>query len=168
MLIKLFCYKIIFGKKLDVCSIKTFVDGDIFISNTGALTFMGSVHARKYAFFNIQGGKVKVGDNVFFNRSLSLNSRSEITIGDGCMFGENVKIYDHDHEFSTRGVSRNTFRVSSVNIGKNSWIGSNVIILKGVTIGQNCVVGAGSVVTKDIPANVVFFQKCENRVVNII
>lgn len=87
-------------------------------------------------------GRVKIGNNVFFNNGCSLNAHSEITIGDNCIFGENVKVYDHNHKYSNENlpIFKQGFTVENIVIGDNCWIGSNVVILKGVTIGNNCVI----------------------------
>ncbi|WP_430523377.1 acyltransferase [Shewanella baltica] len=83
------------------------------------------------------------------------------------MFGENVRIYDHDHIFSKGYISRDNFFLKPVFIGKNCWIGSDVIILKGVRIGDNCIISAGSIVTKDVPSGNIFLQKRESRFIEI-
>ena len=77
-----------------------------------------------------------------------------MTIGDDCFLGPGVHIYCACH--STNPVERKTRRqewAKPVTIGNDVWIGGNVTILPGVTIGDNCTIGAGSVVTRDIPAN---------------
>ena len=74
-------------------------------------------------------------------------------IGNDCIFGENVCMYDHDHLFERKNGNfrEQGFKKIPISIGNNCWIGSGVIILKGVSIGNNCVIAAGAVVTKDIP-----------------
>ena len=80
----------------------------------------------------------------------------EITIGDFCNIANNVVIVDHNHKFVNTGVIEG-YESSPIHIGNRVWIGANVVVMPGVTIGNNSVIGAGSVVTKDIPANVVAF-----------
>ncbi|MEZ8186038.1 acyltransferase [Shewanella sp. 5S214] len=168
MLALLFYNKLLYGRSLKLNSLKVFVDGEIIVEREGVVNFVGTVHARRYSFLNVQGGVLTIGDKVFFNRNCSLNCRGRISIGDGCLFGENVKVYDHDHEFSfDNGVSPSKFKVEPISIGINTWIGSNVIILKGVNIGSNSVIGAGSIVTKDVGDNVIFYQKREAKEINI-
>ena len=79
-----------------------------------------------------------------------------VEIGDDVQLGPNVQIYDHDHDFrADGGVKVGKYKTSPVKIGNNVWIGGSATILPGVTIGDNVTIGAGSVVTKDIPSNVV-------------
>lgn len=107
-----------------------------------------------------QDATVKVGNNCFFNNLCSINCLSHIEIGDNCLFGENVKIYDHNHKYKGNELIMNQgFSCAPVKIGNNCWIGSNVTILKGVTIGDNCVIGAGCIVFKNIEPNSVIINK---------
>ena len=98
---------------------------------------------------------VVIGDNCFFNNDCSINAIKKIVIGNGCLMGENVKIYDHNHRFRDRytPIKEQGFSVSEVKIGNHCWIGSNVVILKGAQIGDNCVIGAGVVVAGVIKSN---------------
>lgn len=85
---------------------------------------------------------------------------TSITIGDGCMLGAHVMIFDTDfhnvHSKSRRYERVDWDRISApVRIGDNVFIGTGAIICKGVEIGENSVIGAGSVVTKSIPANAI-------------
>ena len=104
------------------------------------------------------GGSVKVGNNVFFNNDCSINCYDSVIVGDDCLFGEGVKIYDHNHVFNLEGVPlRNAgFKIASVSIGENTWVCANVVICKGVTIGSGCVIAAGAVVRSDVPANTMY------------
>jgi acetyltransferase-like isoleucine patch superfamily enzyme len=78
----------------------------------------------------------------------------KITIGENCLFGENVKIYDHNHRFkSTSLIKDQGYTTAPITIGRNVWVGSDVTILKGVTVGDNSVIGAGCVISENIPAN---------------
>ncbi len=102
-------------------------------------------------------GCIKIGENCFFNNYCSLNSNVGITIGSNCLFGENVKIYDHNHKFADEGlpIKQQGFSNAAVTIGENCWIGSNVTILKGSVIGNHCVIGAGAVISGNIPDNTI-------------
>lgn len=106
-------------------------------------------------------GKVILGENCFFNHDCSLNCLEHIEIGKGCLFGENVKIYDHNHRFSdiSKPIKEQGYVTEKVRIGQHCWIGSNVVILKGATIGDNCVVGAGCVVCTKIEDGMIIKRK---------
>lgn len=101
------------------------------------------------------GGNIIIGEDVFFNNNCSIHSRCKVIIGDNCLFGEGVKIYDHNHIHNLDGtLFRNQgFKSREVVIGKNVWIASNVIILQGVSIGDNCVIGAGCIIHTNVPSN---------------
>ncbi len=104
---------------------------------------------------NWGGHHVHFGKNVYANFNLTLVDDTHIYVGDYTMFGPNVTIATAGHpilpELREQGYQYN----APVHIGKNCWIGAGVIIVPGVTIGDNVVVGAGSIVTKDLPHNVV-------------
>lgn len=104
---------------------------------------------------NWAGKHVFMGDNVYANFNLTLVDDANIYIGDKVMFGPNVTVATANHpilpELREDALQYNR----EVHIGRNVWIGANTVMVPGVTIGENTVIGAGSVVTKDIPANVV-------------
>ena len=106
-------------------------------------------------FYCDYGKHIRVGKRFFANFHFTVLDEARVTIGDDCFIGPNVSIYTACH--STDPVERNTRRewAEPVTIGDNVWIGGTVTILPGVTIGDNVTIGAGSVVTKDIPSNVV-------------
>ena len=99
------------------------------------------------------GVNIRVGDRFFANFNFTVLDEAYVTIGDDVFIGPNVSLYTACH--STDPVERNTRRewAEPITIGNNVWIGGSVTVLPGVTIGDNCTIGAGSVVTKDIPAN---------------
>lgn len=104
---------------------------------------------------NWAGRFVHFGKGVYTNFNLTLVDDTHIYVGDYTMIGPNVVIATAGHpilpELRPLAYQFNM----PVHIGKNCWLGAGVIVLPGVTIGDNSVIGAGSVVTKDIPANVV-------------
>ncbi|QYJ00056.1 acyltransferase [Thalassovita mediterranea] len=98
-----------------------------------------------------------MGKNTYFNKGALIDSRHCIEIGDGVAVGPNCYIADYDHSFE---MNENGNRIDdglqeAVTIGENVWVGANVCILKGVRIGARSIVGAGSVVTKNLPPDVV-------------
>ncbi|HFU3821654.1 TPA: acyltransferase [Streptococcus suis] len=112
-----------------------------------------------------KSGKVIIGNRVFFNNFCSINAMLSVTIDDDCIFGENVKIYDHNHCYQDRSqsISKQGFSTAAIQIGRNCWIGSQVTILKGVTIGDNSIIGAGAVVYQDVPENSIMLSNGEIR-----
>lgn len=109
--------------------------------------------------FNVSIGKkgiVRIGNGCFFNNDCSINCLDLIEIGEDCIFGENVKIYDHNHSFKeNRKIKEQPMRCDSIHIGKNVWIGSNVIILAGTYVGDNSVISAGVTIHGKIPENTI-------------
>lgn len=114
---------------------------------------IGKVFWRPRFSVVIDNGHIEIGDFCFFNFDCSITSLGCIKIGSHNLFGENVKIYDHNHRFYLRNeyVSKQGMSVGKVVIGSNCWIGSNVVILNNTIIGDNCVIGAGCVVSGKIP-----------------
>lgn len=102
------------------------------------------------------GGRfVHFGKNVYANFNLTLVDDTHIYVGDFTMFGPNVTVAAAGHPLLPALREQGYQYNAPVHIGKNCWIGAGVILVPGVTVGDNTVIGAGSVVTKDIPANVV-------------
>ncbi len=106
---------------------------------------------------NFGGKHVHFGKNVYANFNLTLVDDSHIYVGDNTMIGPNVTIATGGHPIdpALRDVQAQ-FNLE-VHIGRNVWIGGGCILVPGVLIGDNTVIGAGSIVTKDIPANVVAY-----------
>ena len=136
IIMKIF-YRIIYGSKLNIGK--------------------GTTWRKSLSIIISDEGKIKIGKNCFFNNYCSINSMQLVSIGDNTLFGENVKIYDHNHRFRDKDktIKEQGFSVDSIYIGDNCWIGSDVVILKGVHIGNNCIIGAGVVVTESIPDNTI-------------
>lgn len=104
---------------------------------------------------NFGGHHCHFGNYVYANFNLTLVDDTHIYVGDNTMFGPNVVVATAGHpilpDLRNKGYQYN----APVHIGKNCWLGAGVIVLPGITIGDNVVIGAGSVVTKDLPSNVV-------------
>lgn len=113
------------------------------------------VSFRKGMIINISDDAiVRVGKKTFFNNYCSINAHGEIAIGSDCLFGEGVKIYDHNHIFYTeKKTNEQSYSVGKVVIGNNCWICSNVIILKDAEIGDNCTISAGCIIKDKVPHN---------------
>jgi acetyltransferase-like isoleucine patch superfamily enzyme len=130
----------------------------IKIRNNGTIE-LKNIKARRSLRLFADGGLIQIDEGCFFNNNCSINSMINITIGKNTIFGENVKMYDHDHLFDDQfGVSKDRFKKAPISIGQNCWIGSNVIILKGVSICDNVLIGAGAIVSKSITTNGIYVQ----------
>lgn len=99
------------------------------------------------------GKHTKIGKNVFINFDCIFLDLGGITIEDGVLIAPKVSLLTVGHSISPS--ERHGLVPKSIHIKKNAWIGANATILQGVTIGENSVVAAGSVVSKDVPDNVV-------------
>ena len=104
---------------------------------------------------NWGGAHCHFGKNVYANFNLTLVDDSHIYVGDYTMIAPNVVIATAGHPILPELREKAYQYNMPVHIGRNCWIGAGALIMPGVTIGDNTVIGAGSVVTKDIPANVV-------------
>jgi acetyltransferase-like isoleucine patch superfamily enzyme len=99
-----------------------------------------------------------LGDYVYINSYSIIDCQYKISIGKRVQIGPNCYIGDFDHSLHvdvTQVHHREGKQMAAVVISENVWIGAGAIILKGVTVGKNSVIAAGSVVTRDIPPNVV-------------
>ena len=102
------------------------------------------------------GGKhVHLGSHVYVNYNLTLVDDTHIYIGDHVMIAPNVVIATGTHPIHPELRRKEAQYNLPVHIQDNVWLGAGCLVMRGVTIGENSVIGAGSVVTKDIPANVV-------------
>lgn len=103
--------------------------------------------------FCTYGYNTSVGDNFFLNVNCRLMDSGKITIGSNVFIAPNVSLITEEHAMDVEQRLEGLEYTHPVTIGDNVWICTGVIVLPGVTIGENSVIGAGSVVTKDIPAN---------------
>lgn len=102
------------------------------------------------------GGKhVHFGKNIYANFGLTLVDDTHIYVGDYTMFGPNVIVATAGHPILPELREKAYQYNATVHIGKNCWLGAGVIIVPGISIGDNVVIGAGSIVTKDLPDNVI-------------
>lgn len=104
-------------------------------------------------FFCDYGYNIHAGENVYFNVNCVVLDTMKIEIGNNVFFGPGVQIYTATHPLDPKERLKVEFS-KPVSIGNDCWIGGNSIILPGIVIGNGVTVGAGSVVTKNVPDNV--------------
>lgn len=104
---------------------------------------------------NFGGGHIHFGHHIYANFNLTVVDDTHVYVGDHTMIGPNVTIATAGHPILPKLREKEYQYNMPVHIGRNCWLGAGVIVMPGVTIGDNTVVGAGSIVTKDLPANVV-------------
>ena len=123
---------------------KTEIIGDGCIAIGHFLMSRGPLYLK-----SVNGGKLTIGEDVFFNHNCSITCAEKITIGNHCMFANNLVIVDHDHIVGVEGVTGELI-AKPVIIEDRVWCGANVTITKGVHIGTGAVIAAGAVVTRDV------------------
>ena len=106
-------------------------------------------------FFCDFGENIHIGTNFYANHNLSILDGGKVTIGDYVFIAPNVVITTAGHAIDPSQRDKGLEIALPITIGNHVWLGANVTILPGVTIGDNVVIGGGSVVTKDIPSNVI-------------
>jgi len=100
------------------------------------------------------GYNIKTGENFYANTNCTILDCAEVSIGNDVLFGPNVSLYTPNHAFDADERKAGYEQALPITIGDNVWLGGSVTIVGGVTIGKNSIIAAGSVVTKDIPENV--------------
>ena len=101
------------------------------------------------------GGNIYIGENFYANFDCIILDVARVFIGDNCFFGPKVSIYTPVHPYTPEIRNSGLELGREVHIGNNVWLGGGVTVNPGVTIGDNTIIGSGSVVTRDIPANVI-------------
>ncbi len=99
------------------------------------------------------GWNIEIGNHFFANYHCTILDVGKVTIGNNVQFAPNVSLYTAGHPLHPDSRNSGYEYGIPITIGNNVWIGGNVVILPGVHIGDNVVIGAGSVVSKNIPAN---------------
>jgi acetyltransferase-like isoleucine patch superfamily enzyme len=101
------------------------------------------------------GYNIEIGENFYSNHNLVILDPAKVTFGDNVFIAPNCGFYTAGHPIDAELRNQLLEFAYPITVGNNVWFGGNVVVLPGVTIADNVVIGAGSVVTKDIPANVV-------------
>ncbi len=106
-------------------------------------------------FYCDYGYNIEIGDNFYSNHNLVILDPAPVVFGDNVFIGPNCGFYTAQHPLNVETRNKFLEYAFPIYVGNNVWFGGNVVVLPGVKIGDNTVIGAGSVVTKDIPSNVI-------------
>lgn len=101
------------------------------------------------------GYNIEIGDNFYSNHNCVMLDPAKIIFGNNVFVGPNCGFYTAGHPINVQERNAGLEYAYPIKVGNNVWFGGNVCVMPGVTIGDNVVIGAGSVVTKDIPSNVI-------------
>mgnify|MGYP001624391298 CR=1 FL=1 len=159
-LLKLYIFKLVYFNRITFKGVpKIYSNFKFYIRKNAKLDLGVGIRFRNNFTVRLEKKAIlKIGDKCFFNDGCSINCRKNIEIGNGVLFGQNVIVLDHDHDY--RDNIKN-FKEENIKIGNNVWIGANSIILKGVTVAAN------SIVNKNIEKNSILYQKKVNNIKNI-
>ena len=116
----------------------------------GTVSIGKGVSSLRDCSFVSVGGQLDIKDFTSFSEDCIVVCHERIAIGEHCLFGPRVCIYDHDHKYDKEGVQKG-YKTAPIIIGERCWIGANAIILRGTTIGEGSIVGAGTIVKGVIP-----------------
>lgn len=156
------------GSNIDP-SFKIGTDNTFDISTDAKFDIKENVTINQSNYITVKSNaKLSIGKNTYITRG-TISCLGEVTIGENCILGEGMKIFDHNHQYTKEpfSVSKTDFSIGKVTMGNNVWTGANVIILKDVTIGNNVILGAGCVIHKDVPDNTIIINK-QDQMVKII
>ena len=103
------------------------------------------------------GYNIEIGENFYSNHNLVILDANKVTFGNNVFIGPNCGFYTAGHPTNYKQRNEGLEFAKPIHIGNNVWIGGDVVVLPDVTIGDNVVIGAGSVVTKNIPSNVIAY-----------
>lgn len=101
------------------------------------------------------GYNIEVGENFYTNHNCVILDAAKVTFGDNVFIAPDCGFYTAGHPIDVERRNQGLEYAYPITVGDNVWIGGGVKVMPGVTIGSNVVIGGGSVVTKDIPDNVV-------------
>ena len=155
-LIKMLIFKLFHLKTFHFKMIERFSPNTTIEIGKKAKLFLGNrVRAHSGTRIRVRdNATVVVGNDVAFNYNCLITAKEKIVIGDGCEIGPGVLFYDHDHDVNGHSIKEQLYKTEPIIIGKDVWIGANVIILRGTQIGDNCVVAAGTVVKGKFKNNI--------------
>ncbi|MFA5449006.1 MAG: sugar O-acetyltransferase [Clostridia bacterium] len=157
------CYNPEFEREIEKCKDKCYKYNQLSPTDrekqqemlVGILGSMGKETIITPPFWCDYGYNITIGDYFYSNHNLIITAGARVTFGDNVFIAPNCCFTTAEHAIDPEQRKAGVELAKPITVGNNVWIGTNATILAGVTIGDNAVIGAGSVVTKDIPPNVV-------------
>ena len=134
---------------------RSVVDRSVVLSHKEKIEFGFGVQINSFTVVKPQEGWIKIGDMVVVGENCVLYGNNGLEIGARSIIAPGVLLMAGGHHLGKGSYFDNPKKDGGIRIGENVWIGANATVLSGLSIGANSVVGAGSVVTKDVPVNVV-------------
>ncbi|MBC7913815.1 MAG: sugar O-acetyltransferase [Pyrinomonadaceae bacterium] len=131
---------------------------DLLLKNQILSALLGNIKGNldiQAPFYCDYGVNIFVGENVFMNFNCVILDCAKVVLGDNVFLAPNVQLYTAYHPIEALERIKGPELAAPITIGNNVWIGGSAIICPGVSIGENTTIGTGSVVTKNIPSNVV-------------
>lgn len=168
-IMRIFVLKLIHPNRFNVHLIQRISpSASLITSGKGKFNIGYNTEISKGCDFEAHGdGVISIGTGTYFNRYCMISAQRSVTIGNHCMFGPGVKIFDNNHKFSKeKGVS-SQLKCDDIHIGNRCWIASDAIILKGTHIGDNCVIGAGCIVSGNIPTGTLVKHKSDLELISM-
>lgn len=135
----------------------------VTIDSSAIIDIAENVAINEFNFITVKpGAHFTVGTGTYITRA-TISILEKLEIGENCILGEGLKIFDHNHKHTSDpfSVSKTEFNTGGITIGNNVWTGANVTILKNVKIGNNCIIGTGVLLYQDVPDNSVIKLKQE-------
>ena len=150
--------KLMNAKKL--CQIYNNIDITSFDEKNKILKKLFSKTGKKFTimptFYCDYGFNIETGENFYANHNLVILDANKVTFGDNVFIGPNCGFYTSGHPLDKDERKKGEY-AKPIKVGNDVWFGGNVCVMPGVSIGNNVVIGAGSVVTKDVPSNVIAY-----------
>ncbi|MFW2502049.1 acyltransferase [Clostridium diolis] len=158
--IRILILKILYMNRLEIKGGKFFFDifTDIILYKNSRLSIGKNLYISNNCSIECKGGNITIGNGVYCNKFCKFVSYKKIKIGNDCIFGPNVYIYDHNHKYNQKSIliKDQGFEIDDVIIGNNVWVCANVVITAGSNIGNNIVIGANSVVNGELLSDGVY------------
>lgn len=151
-----------YGGRFHAGLIQSYDHLHVELTNGGTMTLGNYDQSRGDTYLVAAGGRIVVGEHVYWGPNCYVASMDEITIGDYCKIAPGCVIVDHDHDF--RGDMERDFIKAPISVGAHTWICANSVIVKGTRIGAHCVIAAGSVVSGDVPDGTIYVNRRETQI----